>query len=269
MAKRATAGPSPPVEVDIDQALFVYGVIPAADLDAVEGRLAGGLTGIDGQPVVLVLEGELATAATVVDLDRPPQRRADLLAYQAVLDAMAAAAPVVPVRFGTVLPDADTLVDELHVGQGEQFVRMLEGLRGRRQFNLRATPVEEAVLAEIVAGSPEVRELRELTRDVPEEASYRQRVRLGELVAWALEDRSARDADMVLATVVPLTVAHVMRSPVSAKQILDVALLVEDSRADDLVAELENLAEAVHSTIRMRLLGPLAPYDFVSEGSWD
>src|SRR4051812_38123696 len=97
MVKPSTAGPSPPLQVDVDQALFVYGVVPAADLDAVEV----GLAGIDGQPVAFVRGGELATAATVVGLDRPPQRRADLMAYQSVLDAMAAAAPVVPVRFGT------------------------------------------------------------------------------------------------------------------------------------------------------------------------
>src|SRR4051812_17671951 len=226
MTRRSTAGPAPPVEVGVDQALFVYGVVPAAGLDAVESRLAADLTGIEGRSLTFVRSGELATAATVVDLDRPMQRRADLLAYQAVLDALAAAAPVVPIRFGTLLPDADTLVDELHVGQGEYFVRVIEGLRGRRQYNLRATPVEEAVLAEIVASSPEVRELRDLTRDVPEEASYRERVRLGELVSRALEERSANDADLVLATVVPLTAAHVLRSPTSAKQVLDVALLV-------------------------------------------
>jgi len=254
--------------VDVDQELFVYGVVPAADLDAIEGRLAGDLTGIDGQPVRFVCSGELATAATVVDLDRPPQRRADLLAYQSVLDVLATAGTVVPLRFGTVLPDADTVVEELHVGQGEQFLWLIDAVRGRRQFNLRATPVEEAVLGEIVASSPEIRELRDLTRHVPEDASYRERVRLGELVSRALEDRSARDADLVLATVVPLTVAHVLRSATSAKQVIDVALLVDESRADDLIAALENLAEAVHSTVRLRLLGPLAPYDFVEESAW-
>ena len=32
---------------------------------------------------------------------------------------------------------------------------------------------------------------------------------------------------------------------------------------------LEGLAEALHERVRLRLVGPLAPYDFVEEPGWD
>ncbi len=57
-------------------------------------------------------------------------------------------------------------------------------------------------------------------------------------------------------------------TPPSATQVLDAALLVDDAREDELVGALEDLAEAVHGRIRMRLLGPLAPYVFAGEAGW-
>ncbi|MDF1602517.1 GvpL/GvpF family gas vesicle protein [Nocardioides sp. YIM 152315] len=252
------------VEVGTDRALFVYGVVRAADT-------RGGapeLTGLDGAPVGFVVDGPLAAAVTPVSLDRPPGRRAELLAYQSVLDVLAEAGPVAPVRFGSVLADGQSVVEELLGPRQEGFVAFLDQLDGKRQYNLRATYVEEAVLADLVATEPEIRQLRDYTKDLPEHAGYGERARLGELVYHAMQDRSSFDADVLLDAVVPLAVAHLVRTPPSATQVLDVALLVEEARAEALVAALEDLAEAVHERIRMRLVGPLAAYDFVGEAGW-
>ena len=44
------------------------------------------------------------------------------------------------------------------------------------------------------------------------------------------------------------------------------ALLVDVDRREELENRLEVLAEEVHDRIRLRLLGPTAPYDFAGEG---
>jgi len=257
----------PPLDSGFEDELFVYGILPVQDLDAGSQAVAG-LKGLDGGPVEFVRFGGLATAVSHVDVDRRPGRRADLLAYQSVLDGLAQVGPVAPVRFGSVMPDADTVAAELMAPDAAHFVSLLERLRGRRQFNLRVTPVEEAVIGELVASDPEIRRLRERTRNLPEDASYRDRVRLGELVAHGLEQHNAQDADMVLDVVEPLADEHLVRTPPSATEVLDVALLVDDSRSGELVDVLEDCAEAWHERLRLRLVGPLAPYDFVEERSW-
>ena len=50
--------------------------------------------------------------------------------------------------------------------------------------------------------------------------------------------------------------------------VLDVALLVEEARMPELEGALETLAEAVHERIRLRLTGPVAPYDFAEAEGW-
>jgi hypothetical protein len=240
-----------------ERGILVYGVVDA------EAPMPKDLVGLDKAPVTTVRHGQVAAVVGEIALDRPPGRRADLVAYSDVLDTLAREGTVAPVQFGSVLADERAVLDDLLAPYEGEFAQLLSELTGRKQFNLRASYVEDVVLAELVASDPEIRELRELTKDLPEEAAYGERVRLGELVARSLEDRSAYDADALLDATVPLVAAHVIRAGAGLDHVLDVAVLVDEDRIDEFVDRLEGLAEAVHERIQLRLVGPVAPYDFV------
>jgi len=131
------------------------------------------------------------------------------------------------------------------------------------QYNLRASYVEEAVLAEIVRSDPEIERLRELTRDVPEDARMGERIRLGELVAQSWQQLARADADHLLREVVPMVAGHAVRRDPGPSAALDAALLVDTERSQELEDMLELLAEQAHGRMELQLIGPLAPYDFV------
>ena len=245
------------VELDAGQGWLLYGVVPAGTV------LPDGLTGVDGSPVTTIPCGEVAGVVGAIALDRPPGRRAELVAYHEVVDALAVSGPAAPVQFGTVLPDRQAVVEDFLGPHEHQLADLLAELAGRRQFNLRADYVEDVVLAEIVQAEPEIRELRELTKDQPEDAVYGERVRLGKLVATALEVRSAADAEALMEAIVPLVAIYNVRDVRGSEHVLDAALLVDEERADEFIDRLEDLAEAVHERMRLRLVGPVAAYDFV------
>ena len=90
---------------------------------------------------------------------------------------------------------------------------------------------------------------------------------LGEAVSAAWERKRDEEGQALLSQVAPLVV-DLREKPLSGDDVLDVALLVEKSRRDELEALLEDLAEAVHERVRVRLVGPLPAYDFVGEGPW-
>lgn len=249
------AGEQPP-----DTAYYVYGVV----LDD-SARVPDGMLGVDGAPVELISHGDLAAVVGLIALDRPPGRRADLLAHSEVLDTLASTGPVAPVQFGSVMADREGVVADLLAPHEAYFGELLEQLKGRSQFTLRATYHEESVLAEVVAADPEIAALRERTRDLPEDAAYGERVRLGELVARAMEGKRDYDAVVLLDAVLPYVAAHAVRGGGGLDHLLDVALLVDDDRRQEFEEQLEALAEAVHERIRLRLVGPGAPYDFVGD----
>ena len=257
-----TATTGPPLEAAPRHGWFVYGVVEAGSV------LPEGLTGVEDSPVRLAEHGPIAAVVGELDLERTTGRRADLVAYNEVLNTIAATMPVAPVRFGSVMVDAESITADLLAPQAEQLSGLLTDLAGRSQVNLRATFHEPVVLAEVVAEDPEVRRLHELTRDLPQDAAYPERVRLGELVAGALEAKREAEAAALLDSVLPLAAAYSLREGGGPDHVLDVALLVDDDRVTELEDHLEQLAEAVHERIRLRLVGPIAAYDFVGGDPW-
>jgi hypothetical protein len=239
---------------------YVYGVVRAG-----AGRVPPELVGIDQAPVRTVDHDGIAAVVAEIGVDRPPGRRADLMAHSAVLDSLVATGVVIPVQFGSVLADAESVVEDLLVPGRDYFESLLDELSGHVQFNLRASYHEPVMLAEVVAENPEIADLRERTRDLPPDGAYGEKVRLGELVARAVEGKRAIDAESLLDSVEPLVAACVVRPGGATDHVADLALLVAEDRRADFEEQLELLAEQVHERIRLRLVGPVAPYDFVGD----
>ena len=240
------------------RAYYLYGV-------AAKTPDMPGLKGVQEAGVHALPAGDLAAVVSLIDLDRPPRSRSDLLAHSAVLDTLARSGPVIPVQFGSVLADLESVETDLLRARGEEFRSLLTELEGRTQFVMRASYREEVVLREVVAGDQRIANLRMRTRSFPEAASYPDRVRLGELVSRAVEQKRASDAEGLLAEVLPLTVASSPRAGSGMDHVINIALLVDNDRISALEETLEDLAGAAHERMTLRLLGPMAPYDFVGD----
>ncbi len=242
-----------------DTATFVYAVVrPDHELPDV--------TGVDDGPLELVVHGPVAAVVGRVSDDRPNGRRADLTAYSTVVEALVPGGAVAPMRFGTVVPDDDVLVHDLLAPYADDLARQLGEVEGRRQYHLRVTFVEETVLTEIAEADPRVRELRAATRDLPEDALVGDRIRLGELVTQSWERWARADADRILAELVPMLTTHRVRREPGLGSVLDLALLVESERSQEVEDRLEHMAAESAGRLHFRLAGPMAPYDFVGTG---
>jgi len=243
-----------------DTGFYFYGVV-AADADV------SGLRGLDEVEVESVVHTDLAAVVSRLPLERPPGRSAELVAHARVVDALASTTAVVPARFGLVLEDDLTEVTRVLDESAARFHTLLEWLDGRVQLNLRASYVREQVLAELVQQDPAVATLRERTRDLPPGTPHPDLVRLGECVSHALTRKRTEDAGVVLDVVLPHTEEHLVR-PAGEYDVVDSALLVDRDRVPELEETLEGLAEATHERMRLRLVGPVAAYDFVGSPSW-
>lgn len=253
--------PAVPTEAEPSTGRHIYAVVPA-DMRGVED-----ISGLDATPLRLVGRGPVAAVVNDIQLDRPPGRRGDLMAYHQAVDALAAAGPVIPVQFGSVLLDDDSVVAEVLADREAELADRLEQLAGRAQFRLRASYIEETTLRELVENDPYIAALRERTRGLPEDASYSDRVKLGEHVAQAMDETRTRDIESLLEVIAPYVVDHQVTPGSGTEGLASFSLLVDDDRAQGLETQLEKRAEAVHERIRLSLLGPMAPYDFVGGGA--
>lgn len=234
---------------------YLYGVVPSsASIPA--GLGAVGST--DGQVTVIAKDG-VAAVVSRLSLNRALGSRRDMLTHARVLDGLAATIPVLPARFGVVLPDPDTVVTQLLEPRHDVFVTAFEQLAGRAQFTVSARHVTEAVMLEALTQEPEIQRLRELVvagggRDV--------QFRLGELVAHTLRRTQEADAAELCNTLIPHAAAWVIRPVTEEGAVATVAFLVELEHRAQFEQAAEDLATRWAGRARVRLLGPLAPYDF-------
>ncbi|NJP31545.1 GvpL/GvpF family gas vesicle protein [Micromonospora thermarum] len=239
--------------------LFIYGIVPSDVEPTPDAQGVGDPPG----DVDVVRHGELAALVSEVALEEPVGRPADLTAYEALLDGTAAVAPVLPVRFGTVVTGPDAVQDLLEAHH-DRFAAALDEFENRVQYTVHGRFDEQEVLSEILAADRRAADLAEQVRGRPEAETREQRIRFGEMISQAVElRREAANSELVEA-LTPYAVLNAPRAPSHEMDAVNVAFLVEADGEEDFVRELEDFAEQRRDLIRMRILGPLAPYDFVS-----
>jgi Gas vesicle synthesis protein GvpL/GvpF len=244
-------------------ACYVYGIVPADNPPDPGARGVGDPPGL----VSVVRHRDLAALVSEVDMTRPLGTPEDLLAHQRLLDEASAEATVLPMRFGGVVTDPEAVAAELLEPCYDEFAAALEEVSGRGQFVVTGRYDEQAVLAGILAEDPEAARLREEIRDQGERdetVTRPARIQLGEIIGIAIA--AMRDADNAEAAQAfePLCTAIAVREPSHEFASAHVALLVDKERQAELEQAYKDLARAWEGRVRLRLLGPMAPYDFVT-----
>ncbi len=225
-------------------ALYLYGVTRPRELPS---RLA--------ELGVVLVESE-GRAAIVSELEAAPVQasRRNLLAHADVVEELHEQSVVLPSRFGTVLDDRDAALELLALPDVEQ---LLERHRDHSELTLKGT-YDESVLAEVASG---LAPLRDAYRESP---TMEVGIALGEAVTQGLADRRARDLDRVLAHLSGRFEDVVTSEPVGEFGALDLAFLVRRDGVARLEEALEEASKELSPPLRLRLVGPLPPYSFVS-----
>lgn len=240
---------------------YVYGVVPAGT------RLPADLEPIpqENSQIGLVTEGEIAAVVSDVSTGRPLGTRKDLMAHEQVLNAVAQSAPVLPMRFGAVVTDDDAVADELLGPYQEYFTRALDAMRGLTEFSLRGDYDEDAVLSRIVADDPEIQRLRQRIAGVDEDASYYDRIKLGEAVSNAMDRLRERDVEATLEALERFAVATAVKEAGGDHGAVHVAFLIREDHRSDFERAVDDLGDAWSGRVNLRLIGPTAAFDFLPE----
>lgn len=250
--------------------LYAYGITDAA-------AATGDIFGLDDQtPVETVRVGQAALVTSTIDLDllagleqevseagqlSESGRLADLAGrHDRVMRLLLDRGPVLPLRFGTVLPDRQRAERLLRVSAGE-LAAELDHVRDHREWGLRVTP-------------PDQRDAREQAEDTPdagpatgEEASgtaylsaRRDDLRRAALREERLTGLTRRIHDELAA----LASDVAMRSGRPGAGRLNAAYLVASAAEDDFLDAAATAArELTDAECEARLTGPWPPYSFV------
>jgi hypothetical protein len=237
-------------------AKYVYGVIRAGDLSSK-------LVGINDEPVSPVSSEGIAALTSDVPEEHLEAGRDELLTHSRVLEQALEQGTVLPMRFGVVLPDERSVREELLAPHSEELEAQLRDMDGKVEINLKVLHDEETVLREVLAEIPEAAELRQSIQGKPEDATYYERIRLGELIAQALEDKREQTGPAIVDRLSPYAVAVQIGDPVHERMALNASFLVERKGLERFDKAVDTLGEEQGGRIRLRYTGPLPPHSFV------
>lgn len=251
----AVAEESAPAQAGV----YVYGILPP-DIE-----LSGEQGGVGEPPGLLRLihGSNLAALVSDVDLGRPLGTPGDLRAHQEILDQCAAALPVLPMRFGAVMASDDAVADELLEPHHEEFAAALDGLEGRAQYVVKGRYDEDMILAEVLADSPQAEQLRRAIADADPVATRDARIALGELISLAIAARREADTRALGDQMEGFCAASLVRDPTHELDAVHVAFLLDEEQARRQSEVMATLSEQWGGRVQLRVLGPMAAYDFV------
>lgn len=239
--------------------VYVYGIFPG------DIKLESDLTGVGDPPgdVRIIRDGDIAALVSNVDASGPLGSPRDLTVHKEILDASATAVPVLPMRFGATLSDDDAVANDLLAANHDLFAAALDELDGLAQYVVKGRYAERAILQEVLSENREAAKLRDRIRSTEGGNKDTAKVRLGEVVHQAVAAKREMDTRTVLGRLAPRCEGSVPREPVHELDAVNVALLVRASEEEELRGMVDDLAHEWNGRVDLRLLGPMAAYDFV------
>jgi hypothetical protein len=203
-------------------------------------------------------------AVLVSDLPSPNVQfgREELTAHARVLEQALEQGTVLPMRFGVVLDSPEDVQARVLDAYRDELHRQLEQFEGKVELRLRAIYDEQQVMREIVTEDQEIARLRELVRREPEEATYFERIRLGELVAAAIERKREQDSDQVLRTLEPRAHAVVLGATTHERMVFSASFLVDRDQLAEFDKAVDEVGRQQADRMRLKYTGPLPPHSF-------
>ena len=235
---------------------YVYGVVPASAAPPAS-------TGIGGAKIeTITADGAAAIVSDVSGGDLEAGRE-ELMIHAQVLEDALEAGVVLPMRFGAVMADADSVRHELLERHHDALMSQLAELEGKVELRLRAVFEETALMSEVVRDNAEVAALREALRGQDEDATYYERIRLGEMVAAAVEHKREAEAQEILDTLAPLALDVDTGDLGHERVALNASFLVERARIAEFDQAVDEIGRAREGRMRLKYTGPLPAHSFV------
>ena len=221
-------------------------------------------TGGAGPQARVIVEdglGLVVGEAPPVDLRNLPRQEAvhHLLAHQRVIEAAMAHAPVLPVKFGTVIADARTL-RHLLAREGDLLRARLKAFADRIQMEIVVIWDIERVFKEI-GSEPDIAALK---ADAAPQEGEAARIRLGQAVKRRLDERRRAIHETVLRALRGCALDSVANPLMDDRMAVNLAILIDRARTEDLDTCLQALDEETQGALTIRCVGPLPPSSFAT-----
>lgn len=215
-------------------------------------------------PVYVVPFMDLAAIVNDAAVTHYDISRQNTMGHQLVVEEVMRRSDVLPVRFGTFGRNVQEIQDKLLQRKFGELHHLLDYVQGRVELGVKVFWNRDRLFADLAAGDPSIRALRdEIVGRSPEEAHY-ERIQLGQLTEQAIVRQRDRDAEAIVEALRPLAAETKVNKTLTDMMVLNAAFLVNRSQEADFDAKVNALDEAGAGRLIFKYVGPVPPYNFVN-----
>ncbi|MBU0510464.1 MAG: GvpL/GvpF family gas vesicle protein, partial [Chloroflexi bacterium] len=242
---------------------YVYAIIPSSQ----EGFFDVAGEDEDNYEVYTIPHNNLAAVVSASPLaDYKGLKRDEaaqyLVAHQRVVETVMQDFTLLPVKFGTVLPN-EAQVHRL-LEQGESlFLPTLEKFTGLVQMEVVVLWELQDIFQEI-AQEEHIVKIKSQIAGCPPEETIAERMIVGQLVQTSLERRRIALQNRLFSALREVALNVIINPLMDDSMVANVALLVDEAGREMLDERLDLLDEEFEGRLHFRCVGPLSPFSFAT-----
>jgi hypothetical protein len=242
------------------QRYYLYGVVEASN------QKSWGALGLEKQEVGAIPFREIAAVANPWASEVVPATPENCMAHERVLSDVIKTETVLPFEFGTIAPDIEA-VNKLLQRNYSRFRRALVKLNGAVEVNVTAVWHDmKAVFEEVVKTHPMIATYKREIQSKPYEQTYQDRLRIGQIVAEALETKRQLEGGKLYSALkrgALRACQACMGRPLGDNVVFTGAFLVRRDAYSGVEQRLLELGTRHDGRVDFKYTDPLPPYHFV------
>lgn len=220
-------------------------------------------TGLEDRPVYHTKDGLLAALVTELPAERVRASRRNLMAHAGVLERAFMSGTVLPVRFGTLIPDEKTLRGEVLTPRTDTYLALLDQFEGFVELGLRAIWDEQAIFDEIRSDQDVVTLAQARLASRAAGATYQAQIQLGQKVEQALLNRNESAANHILDRLRPFATEVKDGKHLLDRMVINSTFLMHRDDVPAFEAAVEHVDREYQDRLQFRLTTPTIPYHFI------
>lgn len=245
----------------MNQGKYIYAIIAAADPQEFAVRGIGGM----GNRVYTVHQNGLAAVVSDSPIVKYPVSRDNIMPHQQVLEEVMGKFTVLPVRYCTIAENEDKIQQKLLKPRCQEFRDLLAQMGGKTEVGVRAFwTSSDGIFAEIAAENEEIGQLKNrIEAEKSAQKVYAGKIKIGEMIKRALEEKKQTEALALLAALKPLSVDLRQHQVYGDQNFFNAAFLVEKTKQTEFDEKMNELEKKVGQRTKLKYFGPVPAYNFV------
>lgn len=218
-----------------------------------------------GDKVYATPHNGLAAVVSSSPIVKYPVSRDNMMAHQRVLEEAMKRFPLLPVRYCTIAEDEEQIKEKLLEARAREFKDLLEKMKGKVELGVRAFWTNlEKIFAEIVSENEEIAQLkREVEEEKSEQKVYAGKIKIGEIVKQALEEKKKREAQTLLGSLRVLAEDFRENGVLGDRNILNASFLVREEKEEEFDQKVNGFQQELGERTKLNYFGPIPPCNFV------